>query len=251
MKALVVRMGKNHGEGKPLVLDSVVVQNSSLKQTLAEVFEGIKGITPSLKKLVFHAPFRPFYFRWQRFEEVLQRQKEEDPDAAEFTQLLYDVLYEELRDVLAEVKDLLSHGVITYPLLWTLFEPGSRVFYKEHGHDRFGIAQMSEYHKKGVFLLRAKFIDWDGERFGYAETILGIVGFEGTRKITDLEVHPATSLQSQEEVESEVIARSRVFQDLAGLHYKAYDGTVLVHTPKDVEKRRGVGVTSDRSLESC
>lgn len=63
-KALVARMAKNHGDGKPLVLNSIVVQSSSLRKTLEEVFQGYRGITASLKKLVFKAPFHPFYYRW-------------------------------------------------------------------------------------------------------------------------------------------------------------------------------------------
>ncbi|KAK4148814.1 hypothetical protein C8A00DRAFT_38590, partial [Chaetomidium leptoderma] len=67
-------MGKNHdGDGgKPLVLHSVVVQNSSLKETLSEVFDGFKGIIPSLKKLVFKSPFKPFHHRWSRFTQILE-----------------------------------------------------------------------------------------------------------------------------------------------------------------------------------
>src|SRR5690242_10951676 len=46
-KALVVRMCKRHGaaSGKPLALHSIVVQSPSLKKTLAQLFEGYKGIT--------------------------------------------------------------------------------------------------------------------------------------------------------------------------------------------------------------
>lgn len=123
-KALVVRMRKSHKPGKPLELDSIVVQSQSLKKTLGEVFEGYQGITTDLKKLVFHAPFHPFYYRWGVLEATLEHREREDPDAAGFTRLLYDVLNAELRDTITEVDDLVQHGVITYPLLWSLFEPG-------------------------------------------------------------------------------------------------------------------------------
>ncbi|KAF6820225.1 hypothetical protein CSOJ01_00928 [Colletotrichum sojae] len=61
-KALVARMRKNHdgGEGgRPLVLDSVVVHSASLKETLAEVFQGYDGITPSSRRSSSARPSAP------------------------------------------------------------------------------------------------------------------------------------------------------------------------------------------------
>ena len=49
-KALVKRMRKNHGDGKALVLDSIVVQSLSLKKTLSEVLGGYKGIYYGIPK---------------------------------------------------------------------------------------------------------------------------------------------------------------------------------------------------------
>jgi hypothetical protein len=54
-------------DGKALVLDSVVVQSLSLKKTLGEVFEGYKGITASLKKLVFQVSFPPVFLSMAGF----------------------------------------------------------------------------------------------------------------------------------------------------------------------------------------
>ncbi len=68
----------------PLVLDSAVVQSNSLKEILREVFVGFRGITLSLKKLVFRPPFKLFYHSWSRFTEILERQKTEHPDAERF-----------------------------------------------------------------------------------------------------------------------------------------------------------------------
>ncbi|KAK3903420.1 hypothetical protein C8A05DRAFT_14621 [Staphylotrichum tortipilum] len=226
-KALVLRMGKNHGAdgGKPLVLDSVVIQNTSLKKTLCEVFEGFKGITPSLKKLVFRAPFKPFHHRWARFTEILERQKTEDPAAAAYTQLLYDVLDTEIRDVRAEVADLLDNGVITYPLLWALFEPGMTVFGSLRGHDRFLVVDSRDYdHQHNYFAVMARSIDWDGHRFGFMPEAIKMPSFAGTRNITELACFPAPFHPNLNEAEASAIARGRAFERLAGIHYAAYSG---------------------------
>ncbi|KAI9928656.1 hypothetical protein ASPWEDRAFT_341528 [Aspergillus wentii DTO 134E9] len=236
-KALVVRMRKNHGEGKALVLDSVVIQNASLKKTLSEVFEGYRGITTSLNKVVFRAPFRPFFYRWKRFTRILERQERGDPDAAAYSRLLYDVLHTELRDVMAEVNDLLAHGVITYSLLWALFEPAVCVVAAAAGQDRFFIIDSAEYNDKGFLGIQARFVDWDGQRFGYATGCLAIGAYSGTRRITDLGVFPASFHPAQKEAEERAILRGQKFRDLHGFHYKAYSGLMLEQVQRKQVKR--------------
>lgn len=239
-KALVVRMRKNHGDGKPLVLDSIVVQSTSLKKTLGEVFEGYQGITASLKKLVFRSPFHPFYYRWELFEQIMQRQKLEDPDAAVYTQLLHDVLNSELRDVMTEIDDHISNGVITYPLLWALFEPGIRILTLKDGEpDRFFIVDSCNYnHEKGYFGIVVKFVDWDGHRFGYNRTAVAICQYSGTRAVNELNVIPASFHLSRQQTEANAIARGRRFVELRGYHYVAYSGTFTYEVgPDEVERQ--------------
>jgi hypothetical protein len=228
-KALVVRMSKNHNSdgGKPLVLHSVVVQSSALKKTLGEVFDGFKGITPTLKKLVFRSPFRPFHHRWDRFTEILERQKRDDPDTAAYTQLLYDILDAEICDTRAEVADYLANRVIVYSRLWALFEPGVVVFSESQGLPHFYVVESREYDQKNDgFIVTAKSVDWDGHRFGYSTATLRLETFAGTRSITELPFYPAEFHPSHEEEKANAIARGRKFQDLAGIHYKAYSGTI-------------------------
>ncbi|PHH89221.1 hypothetical protein CDD83_6474 [Cordyceps sp. RAO-2017] len=235
-KALVVRMCKNHDKGKPLALDSVVVQSLCLKKILCEVFEGYKGVTASLKSVVFKSPFRPFHYRWDRFTTILERQKQDDPDAAAFTQLLYDTLDAELREGREEIKDHLHHGVITYPLLWALFEPGTLVFTTQEGLDRFLIVSSCGYHEDGYLRISAKFVDWDGEKFGYASAPIIVCEFDGTRDITDLHVHPASFLSSREEKEAKAISRGQKFHGLAGFRYMAFSGMMR----EEVDARQSV-----------
>ncbi|ROV95022.1 hypothetical protein VMCG_08305 [Cytospora schulzeri] len=230
-KALVVRMRKNHDEGKLLVLDSIVIQSSSLKSTLGEVFEGYQGITASLKKLVFRSPFHPFYYRWAALEQILQRQKLAEPEAAGYTQLLRDVLYSELRDVMTEIDDLISHRVITYPLLWALFEPGIRILSLNDGRPgRYFIVEDCVYNRMEHYLgINARFVDWDGHRFGYGKTTIPIFEYGGTRAVDQLNVLPASFHLPRQKAEADAIARGRRFVELRGCHYVTYSGAFRCH----------------------
>ena len=63
-------MKKNHGDGKPLVLDSIVVQNDHLKTFLGKAFDDYAGITTTLKKLVFKPPFHVYFYEWNRLNDL-------------------------------------------------------------------------------------------------------------------------------------------------------------------------------------
>ncbi|KAF6813996.1 hypothetical protein CMUS01_12723 [Colletotrichum musicola] len=248
-KALVIRMGKSHSDGNPLSLHSIVVQSASLKKTLGEVFEGFEGITTSLKKLVFKAPFHPFYYRWSTLQQILEKQKKLEPDAGKYTQLLYNILEKELRDVMAEIKDLLDNKVMTYSLLWALFEPGGLVVTTEEQDERFFIAHRCAYNaKEGYLGVHAKFVDWNGERFGYSDESLCICEYHGTRPITDLGVYPARFHSSIEASKQKAMERGRRFRDLRGFHYKAYSGLVRARSGrKEVQRNCDGRIVIDAS----
>ncbi|KAG5655194.1 hypothetical protein KAF25_010928 [Fusarium avenaceum] len=242
-KALVVRKRKSHSEGRLLELDSVIVQSPSLKQTLSELFDDYQGITTSLKKLVLKAPFHPFYHRWNKFSDILERQKKDDPTSYSFSKLLYDVLHVELRDEMDEIGDHIEKGIITYDFLWALFEPGSIIFSLVDGKERFFIVSSHGYNSKdGYFGISAKFIDWNGQRFGYNNQTFGICQFSGTEHITELEVYPASFHPSKSDAHSRAIDRGRKFQGLRGTHYKAYSGSASFEVRRNQSIQRKASI---------
>lgn len=241
-KAIVVRMCRNHGsggagseEGKPLVLDSIVVQSEVLKKTLGEVFEGYRGITASLKKLVFKAPFHPFHYRWHRFGSILERQRVEDPVAAGYSQILHDLLRSELDYAMSEIRDMTDNGVITYAKLWAIFEPGQHVIKSTTipggGGQRRQIlvVDSSEYKNNDSephLCVKARYIDWDGETLGYASKDLKINRFAGTRAVSELGVCPLALHPDREAITAKAVERGAKFRGLCGVHHKAYSGKI-------------------------
>ncbi|KAL4738497.1 P-loop containing nucleoside triphosphate hydrolase protein [Aspergillus similis] len=222
-------MAKSHrdGAGNALMLHSIVVQSSSLKETLGEVFQD-KGMTsPDLKKLVFNAPFHPFIHRWNRLGEILRRQKKRGQAAAAYTQLLIDVLRTRLEGTVAEINNLIHHKIITYSMLWALFEPGVFVVSHVAGHERLFKVHSCEYNdEEGCLKIAARFVDWDGNIFGYVTQDLEIHRFSGDRPIVELSVVPVTFHPSREEVETNAASRGQRFRDLCGIRYVAFSGLI-------------------------
>lgn len=214
--ALIVRHTKCYDGRKKLRVASMVIQSPRLKQVLGRVFDKYPGVTTSLERLEFAAPFKPFVHRWEKFIEA--RANETDPETKEHVQLLWAVLEEELRDTIAEKRDLLSNGVITYQAVWTIFEPGVTVYNNDDGVDRaYSLSDGSYSCDPPQFNLAVRSIDWDGEQFGYVNSCLEIPCFSGTRPITSLPVHPLHYHPNLKQVKKSLIARGRLFEAYKGV----------------------------------
>lgn len=220
--ALIVRNKKSHGStGKAMMVHTIIVQSPLLKPLLEEVFEGYEGITATLKKVTFSKPFAPFFYRWSRFKKAVEAQEDETTRA--HAKLLYDVLYKELDETINTYADLLSHGVITYKYLWSLFKPGDLLLCQFKGEEMIMKLQSSDYESGGLALY-CKYIDWNGSSFGYASQNFNIQPFDGTKPITDLDAYPIQFNSESGAIESRLSARGRNFEKLQGYHYKMYKG---------------------------
>ncbi|KKY15305.1 putative aaa family [Diplodia seriata] len=226
--ALLVRMKKSHdSERKPLVLDSIVVQSSHLKELLGRVFRDYVGITTDLERLVFKAPFKPFFYEWDNLRETVQQ--EQDPLTKEHGRLLRKLLHAELRDAIALSKDHARHKVIDFANLWTIFRPGIDVLSANEGNDSIYrlIGSSTVYSGDNVsYQLELHSIDYDGSGFGYRLYNVQIAYFEGTAPVISLEAYPADLHPSICELRQRLHMRGERFRDLQahGFHYRSYEG---------------------------
>jgi hypothetical protein len=172
---------------------------------------------------VFEAPFRPFVHRWA---DLLEYRKREDIDATttEHLNLLYDVLQEELKDVIKTFEDYIQYGVVTYEHLWTIFQPGDIIYSDSH----FG-APSAMVFRRGAYVktqcgmaysLRAEVLDWDGRNFGRRALQILIFEYMGTTRITGLKAYPFSFHRDMEQVRESLIQRGKKFEQLAGSHYR-------------------------------
>ncbi|KAF2093447.1 putative AAA family ATPase [Rhizodiscina lignyota] len=226
--ALLVRNRKCYDGRKKLQIDSVVIQSQTIKDALGVALANYPGITTNLSRLEFSPPFQCFVHRWSKFEEVLNNETDSEKHA--HIKLLHTVLEPELKEIIDEKNDLIKNGVMTFDMVYTLFEPGVLVYNRQDGHDRifklvdsaYGQNQCGRY-----FQLRCDYVDFDGENFGYQQTSLMIHDFRGTTPITRLSVLPLSYVPKKESVEATVLTRGHLFEKYAGYHFKAYDGIAI------------------------
>lgn len=124
--ALLLRNKKCYDGRKKLEIVSIVVQSPLLKGVLGTVLKGYPGITTSLERLTFQAPFEPFVHRWAQFSEAVRT--EEDLETKAHLELFHKTLESELTDAIKTRDDYILNGVITYDTCWMIFEPGTIVF---------------------------------------------------------------------------------------------------------------------------
>ncbi|KAI0469914.1 hypothetical protein GGR56DRAFT_661241 [Xylariaceae sp. FL0804] len=216
--AILLRNKKSHDGGTaPLKLDSVVVRSPLIKGVLDEkVLKGYPGVCCSLEDLVFSSPFAPFVHRWEAFEKTVE--EEQDPETRRHLMLLYDAIKTDTKETLARVSDLLTNGVITYDLVWTMFMPGNTVFYPRD--KLFFRLQSTGTTIYSGFELALQGIAYDGDQLGYRTKTITIEPYDGTTKILELPAYPLKYLTNADECKAYCTRRAGRYLDLRGVHTK-------------------------------
>lgn len=223
--ALLLRNKKCYDGRKKLEIDSIVVQSPLLKSVLGIVLKGYPGITTTLERLTFQAPFEPFVHRWSQLSEAVLTEK--DLETKTHLNLFYKTLETELQDSIKARDDFILNGVITHDTCWMIFEPGTIVFAVEDKQKvavRLNSGSYVQTRCGFVYRLMCAFVDWDGENFGYGNTSLDIREFQGTAKITALSAFPLLYHPAIDRVKEELMLRGKAFEKLRGYHYKNYQG---------------------------
>lgn len=224
--ALLVRNKKSYDSRKSLQIDSIVVQSPLIKKALEEVFDDYPGITTTLDRLTFTSDFRPFVYRWHKFEETLAATA--DQETKKHLELLHKVLHSELKDTIAAKKDLIHHGVITFEHLWTLFEPNDLVYTIKDGHERIFEVNYSfnaeDNNGGSLFTMSCSMVDWNGEMFGTRAETLSVDDFEGTNQITRLSAFPLRFHPEKDAVTKRLLQRGRLFEQYQEYHFMDYKG---------------------------
>ena len=230
--ALLIRNSKCYDGRKKLQIDSVVVQSPLIKQVLGSVLKDYPGITTTLDRLTFKAPFQPFIHRWKNLLDALE--SEQDSETKSHLELLHRILEAELRDDLKARDDFILNGVITYGTIWMIFEPGTTVFTVQDGHNcaaRFNNGYFQRTQCGNRYTLSCQIVDWDGENFGFGNAEFYVWEFEGTTKITKLSAYHLEYHPNLLNVKEALIQRGKAFEELSGYHYKNYHGVAIGEGP--------------------
>ena len=230
--ALLIRNSKCYDGRKKLQIDSIVVQSPLLKNVLGTVLKNYPGITTTLDRLTFKAPFQPFVHRWKSLLDTLEAEK--DSETKEHLELFHRTIEVELRDDLKARDDFIQNGVITFDTVWMIFEPGTIVYTFKSGQHcaaKFNNGNYGSNQCGRFYSLNCQIVDWDGENFGLGAENCTIWEWEGTKRITKLSAYPLEYQPNLQNVKDDLTARGRAFEELSGYHYKYYQGIAIGQGP--------------------
>jgi hypothetical protein len=191
--AIIARYSRVYGDPRRvLALHSIVIQSPLLKDLLEVVLEGYSGVTVALQRLEFSGAFEPLIHRWSRLKSEIQKledaARKEDAegqaaDRLKHAELLYNLLEEEFKETISSSQDMIEQNVITWDLLWTIFQPGLFVYSKVHGHDRVFRLFSQRYGKdrngNPVYWLTCQYADNSATSFGTVKLNLNIPAYQG------------------------------------------------------------------------
>ncbi|UNI18572.1 hypothetical protein JDV02_004832 [Purpureocillium takamizusanense] len=231
--AIIVRKQKpeDADSRKPLVIDSIIVQSPYLRSILDDVLHNYPGILTNLSRLKLAAPFECFVHRWDRFQAARNDPTLEEP-AKEHIDLLYEIMQEELGDVIQLREDYFKNKAVAWEHAWTLFPPECTVFGYKNGKPvaaRFKRGHYAQTNCGKVYALRCQVIDWDGVKMGWASLDMQIPQFPGTMPFSDLPSYPLQYHPQAESMKAMLVERGRKFDSLAGYCYRSYKGSAIWH----------------------
>ncbi|ETN39300.1 uncharacterized protein HMPREF1541_05523 [Cyphellophora europaea CBS 101466] len=228
--AIIIRNGKSQDSRKKYEVHSLVIQSPHLKRALSTVFEGYPGVSCDLTRLIFDAPFKPFVHRWSRLMAYMEK-PDNEPVMREHLQLLHSVLIAQLGETIKALEDYVQHGIVTFQHLWCVFAPSSVIVAPSSFRQTEALeVRYGDYVKTQcglVFSISTRYIDFDGENFGWDARSVTISKFEGTREISSLRVVPIQFLPQAEVVRESLVQRGQTFESLAGRQYKSYSDSAI------------------------
>lgn len=165
---------------------------------------------------------------WQENVAKLDCSSEEGRETKNHAELLFSVLKTEFSDVIDNYQTMMSKGVITFKLLWTIFQPSVLVYSRKEGQEialkLVSINYSGDQNGNEILVLVGEYVDWDGTRFGTNNLVLQIKMFTGTRKISSLAAFPFDYHPQKDDMAKRLLERGAKFEALAGCHYKQYSG---------------------------
>lgn len=230
--ALLVRNVKVYNNPrKTLSIHSIVVQSPLLKRLLQKVLKDYPRLSLNLRTMEFTGKFEPIIHRWAKLQENIAKlddSLDEGRETKKHAELLFSTLKTEFSDVIDNSQDMMSKGVITFELLWTIFQPSALIYSRQDGQDvalklistKYGLDENGT----PILILVGKYVDWDGTRFGTNKSTTMINKYTGTRKINSLAAFPFDHHPKKDDMTQRLLERGARFEALAGCHYKQYSG---------------------------
>lgn len=228
--------------GTVWITESFTINDVNMQSILREALHKYQDFDPELESWTFRAPYSPIVHRWDKLNEILEK---DHPESEEKTAAAIKDLMAFLRPILAPSVEALAKtketGKVLFEDVWQIYPPGEIVVTSFYGIE--AAARVVKYGKKGrnqglsTCEVELEYVDWDGDRCGFATTTVNIGFFPGYKFVTSLAAYPLSFSPDEQQIKARLITRGRHFESLRGYHFKTCAGAkILLETPER-EKR--------------
>ena len=163
----------------------------------------------------------------------------ESPTALQHLHCLLELIDQDIKENVDSIRNA-KRQKVSFSDLWHLFSPGDTVIGDE-GRQAYRILSIrSSQHRAAeiridgtmsretsVLHLLCTHIDFDGQQLGPVQTTFKIHSFDRDKHITSLPVYPF-ECSGVQNLHSELVARGKIFFDMAGIRHMHYAGPTLV-----------------------
>ncbi|KAK3722755.1 hypothetical protein LTR37_002327 [Vermiconidia calcicola] len=206
---------------------SLQINSQHLKDILKKVIQNFPGVSFNTKDITVDKPYRVLFHYLPELKDV-SGELEEGSEAAEHLDLLLDFIREEFKDTIKETENLLAEGMINYQHLWTIFRPGATIYAPVFGQPRAFTLQSYNYScDPPGLVLATEYVDFDGTDMGTRSNTRVIAAFFGAERISDLSAFPIDWHGASDNVQKQLVARGRLWEQVAGMHFRNYKGIAL------------------------
>ncbi|KAH5617453.1 hypothetical protein HBI23_256600 [Parastagonospora nodorum] len=226
----------------------VQINTEVLRAALEHIFRAC-GYTAVVEGIYDVDPHLLFHFRadisahLQRMRECKGnkafRARDKELLSSQGTQctLLLDFIKEDFAGVEERLEAMLKRGVVSYDLIWALFEPGTIAYtatYQNEDDPRCFIVET--VHEYDAWVIDGKYLDCDGKRFIKGRYRVAIQEFKGCKEITSLATYPLQYHRDSDAIRHELVERGRKFVSLLGINHRFHRGVAYMKNDNEVAR---------------
>lgn len=194
--------------------------------------------------------FLGFLPAFEEYRDKLVAAKKTASDEDKYTlaslQVLIDYLYKDWKRTIASIRNLTSHGEITYDLLYAVFVPRTIVLTRCPSSNELRALEVVSAAQvctmSGTFMdLTLESVDMVDEpdgttRFGRVRSRVTIPMFRGTVPINSLDAYPIKYHPTPDELHKVLLDRGRRWAALCEVHHMHYKGTAAIRVNNKMVK---------------
>lgn len=226
------------------VTQSITVHDPAMRDVLRSVLAKYQDLDLELQEWTFEPPFMPLVHRWQAFKD--HHSIAAPGPIKNASSALLAFLTPILASSILSLAQTNKTGQVSFNNIWQIFSPGSIVVTKFYGVDT--ICRVVKYKRKHAdcnrperWVIDMEYVDWNGEKCGWATTTLTILEFEGFKRVTGLPVYPLSFASDAAKIKAEMIERGRKFESMRGYHFMVANGTKILFETEKPEQRPVAG----------